>query len=134
MLPAAEYVYNNSTHAVIGILPFYTLYSINPKLAWDIKGNTPKKEVPAAHEYAKQMITIREPLQKCLQTAAKMQVKYYNKSHMVKIYNIKDIVLLLTKNIKLAYPSKKLDHCFTGLFKVLDLVGKQVYRLNIPKS
>ena len=63
-----------------------------------------------------------------------MQAKYYNKSHMAKTYNVGDMVLLLTKNIKLACPSKKLDHHFAGLFRVLDLVRKQVYRLDILKS
>ena len=67
-------------------------------------------------EYTKQMITIRELLQKYLQTAAEIQVKYYNKSHIVKTYNIRNIVLLSTKNIKLAHPSKKLDYYFVGPF------------------
>src|SRR5438552_6424324 len=80
------------------------------------------------------MIAIREPLQECLQRAAEAQVKYYNKSHMAKTYNVGDMVLLSTKNIKLARPSKKLDHRFAGPFRVLDLVRKQVYRLDIPKS
>src|SRR5438876_266138 len=80
------------------------------------------------------MIAIRELLQECLWTAAEAQAKYYNKSHMAKTYNVGDMVLLLTKNIKLAHPSKKLDHHFAGPFRVLDLIGKQAYRLDIPKS
>src|SRR5438876_3468437 len=80
------------------------------------------------------MIAIRELLQECLWTAAEAQAKYYNKSHMAKTYNVGDMVLLSTKTIKLARPSKKLDYCFAGPFRVLDLIGKQVYRLDIPKS
>src|SRR5205809_7664636 len=102
MLPAAEYVYNNSTHMVTEVSPFYALYGINPELAWDVGGDNPKGEAPAARECAEQMITIRKLLQKCLWTAVEVQVKYYNKSHMAKIYNVGDIILLLTKNIKLA--------------------------------
>src|SRR5437762_235879 len=84
----------------------------------DLKGNLkPNKRIVMAQkitinwgkdEYTKQMITIRELLQKYLQTAAEIQVKYYNKLHMAKTYNIRDMVLLLTKNIKLACLSKKL--------------------------
>ena len=116
MLPAAEYAYNNSTHAVIGISPFYALYGLNPELAWDVEGDTPKGEAPAARERAKQMIAIREPLQERLRTAAEIQAKYYNKSHMAKTYNVGDMVLLSTKNIRLAHPSKKLNHHFAGPF------------------
>src|SRR5205809_8094471 len=99
MLPAAEYVYNNSTHMVTEVSPFYALYGINPKLAWDVRGNNPTGEAPAARECAEQMIAIREPLQECLQTAAEVQAKYYNKSHIAKTYNIGDMVLLSIKNI-----------------------------------
>ena len=133
MLPAAEYAYNNSIHVVIRVSYFYTLYSMNPELAWDIEGDTSEGEAPATHKHAKQMITIRELLQKCLWAVVEIQVKYYNKSHIVKTYNIRDIVLLSTKNIRLAHLSKKLDHCFAGPFWVLDLIGKQVYKLDIPK-
>ena len=134
MLPAAKYAYNNSTHAITGVSPFYALYSINPELAWDVGGNNPKEEAPTACESTEQMIAIRELLQECLQTAAEAQAKYYNKSHMAKTYNVGDMVLLLTKNIKLARPSKKLDYRFAGPFRVLDLIRKQVYRLDIPKT
>ena len=53
---------------------------------------------------------------------------------MAKTYNVGDIVLLSTKNIKLACPSKKLDYRFAGPFRVLDLIRKQAYRLDIPKT
>src|SRR5437773_11058923 len=105
MLPAAEYAYNNMTHMVTRVSPFYTLYGINPELAWDVGSDNPKGEAPAAREHAEQMIAIREPLQERLWTAAEVQAKYYNKSHMAKTYNIGDMVLLLSKNIKLAQPS-----------------------------
>jgi len=66
MLPAAEYAYNNFTYAVIRVSLFYTLYNMNLELAWDVKGDTLKGEAPATHEYTKQIIAIRKPLQKYL--------------------------------------------------------------------
>ena len=103
-------------YIVTRVLLFYTFYSINSKLVWDVKGNNPKGKVLAACKHAKQIIAIRELLWEYLWIAAKMQVKYYNKFHIVKIYNARDIVLLLTKNIKLAHLSKKLDYHFAELF------------------
>ena len=61
MLLAAEYVYNNSTYMVTGVLPFY-VYGINPKLVWDIRGDNPKEKAPTACKCTKQMIIIRELL------------------------------------------------------------------------
>ena len=38
---------------------------------------------------------------------------------------------MLTKNIQTEQPHKKMDHQFTGLFKVLKWVGKQAYQLKL---
>ena len=62
MLPVAKYAYNNSTYTITGVSPFYALYGMNLELAWDVEGDTPKGEAPAAHQYAEQMIVIRKPL------------------------------------------------------------------------
>ena len=59
MLLATEYIYNNLTYTVTRVSLFYALYGMNPELAWDVKGDTPKGEAPAACERTEQMITIR---------------------------------------------------------------------------
>ena len=51
MLLATEYVYNNSTHIVTRVSLFYALYSINPKLVWDVRGNNSKEKALAAYKY-----------------------------------------------------------------------------------
>jgi len=44
------------------------------------------------------------------------------------------MVLLATKNLKLKLPSKKLSPRFTGPFRVLEPVGLQAYRLQLPAT
>ncbi|EMF11523.1 uncharacterized protein SEPMUDRAFT_48104, partial [Sphaerulina musiva SO2202] len=55
--------------------------------------------------------------------------KYFNAKHTIIEFKIGDIVLLSTKNLRLKVPTKKFVNKFVGLFKVIDIVGKQAYCL-----
>src|SRR5436309_2634794 len=61
-------------------------------------------------------------------------MKYYNQRHKPRYFNVGDEVLLSSKNICLARPSKKLDNCFLGPFKILEVVEKQAYHLELPQT
>jgi hypothetical protein len=49
-------------------------------------------------------------------------------------YNVGDLVLLSTKNLRLARLKKKMGARFVGPFRVRDAVGSQAYRLSLPTS
>ena len=54
--------------------------------------------------------------------------------HTPKHYQVGNKVLLSLKNIRLSRPSKKLDYRFLGPFKITETIGKQAYRLDLPKT
>ncbi|KAL9529434.1 hypothetical protein SMMN14_06863, partial [Sphaerulina musiva] len=54
---------------------------------------------------------------------------YFNAKYTIIGFKVGDIVLLSTKNLRLKVPTKKFADKFVGLFKVIDIVGKQAYRL-----
>jgi thiamine monophosphate synthase len=59
----------------------------------------------------------------------------YNKRHMPKSFNKGQLVALSTKNLRLkAGKTKKLSPRFIGLFRILETVGKQAYRLLLPEK
>ena len=66
--------------------------------------------------------------------ASKYQAKYYNQRHAPQRYRVGDEVLLSSKNIRLSRPSKKLDNRFLGPFRIIEAIGKQAYRLDLPKA
>jgi hypothetical protein len=49
-------------------------------------------------------------------------------------FKVGDMVLLLTKNLKLPGVKKKLSARFLGPFRVHDAIGSQAYRLALPTS
>ncbi|KAL9528912.1 hypothetical protein SMMN14_07977, partial [Sphaerulina musiva] len=54
---------------------------------------------------------------------------YFNAKYTTIGFKVGDTVLLSTKNLRLKVPTKKFVDKFVGLFKVIDIVGKQAYRL-----
>ena len=92
------------------------------------------REAPAAHERAAAIKAEREQLAERLREASEYQAKYYNQRHAPQRYRVGDEVLLSSKNIRLSRPSKKLDNRFLGPFRIIEAIGKQAYRLDLPKA
>ncbi|KAG5292720.1 CHROMO superfamily domain-containing protein [Histoplasma ohiense] len=59
---------------------------------------------------------------------------YYDAKHKPQQFKIDDYVMLNAKNLQLLRPVHKLDHKYVGLFKILDTIRKQVYKLELPPS
>src|SRR5690349_1287426 len=55
---------------------------------------------------------------------------YYNVRHVLKQFKVRNLVKLSTKNLKLKY--RKLSPRWIGLFRVLERIGEQAYRLALP--
>ena len=48
-LQQAEFAYNNTVHASMGIIPFYAMYGYHPEFTWDVEGDIPEGEALAIH-------------------------------------------------------------------------------------
>ncbi len=62
----------------------------------------------------------------------KVQVKYFDKNHVQKSYNVNNLMLLFIKNLKQCRLSKKLLHKFIESFQIVNLINKQAYWLALP--
>ena len=60
--------------------------------------------------------------------------RYYDQKHKEKIYKMGDEVLLSSRYIRTRRACKKLDDRFLGPFAILDKVGQNAYRLDLPKK
>ena len=134
LLPLAEFAYNNGTQASIGCSPFYAMYAYHPEVRFEVEGNSRKEEVPAAKDRVKIIYDICEALLQRWENVIKSQAKYYDAKHKPKTYNVGDLVMLSTKNLRQKRPSRKLSHKFIGPFRIQDLVRKQAYQLTLLLS
>jgi len=135
LLPLAEFASNNSKSATLGVSPYYALMGYNPSLTVDLtRDESSGGGVPAAEERAKRLRSEREALEERWRKAQEAQARAYNKNHTPKMYNVGDLVLLSLKNLKIRAPSRKLAPRQQGPYRIIDIVGKQAYRLALPKE
>jgi transposase InsO family protein len=147
LLPQAEFAYNNSEHQGIGTTPFCMAYGIDPSLGiWPNKDLETREQrlkrriSPKAEEIATKLVEIRANASKCLEKARAYQIKYLNEDkegnpirNNVK-FGIGDMVYLDARNISTKRPKKKLDYKYFGPYKVLEQIGTQAYKLDLPPS
>src|SRR5213078_2283608 len=133
LLPLAEFSYNNAQHSSIGCSPFYANYGYNPKFTVDLK-QFDKYPVPAAQDMAKRLKNLHESLSELIKLAQNQQAKYYDAKHKRVEFNVGDKVWLLSQNIRTQRPSKKLDWKRLGPYPILERIGTQAYRLQLPSS
>lgn len=131
LLPLAEFAYNNSNQATIGVSPFYACYGFHPRLDCEPMASA---SVPAAAERISEITQMRVNLQTSWEKATKYQASYYNAHHRPQVFAPGSKVMLSTKNLRLRTPSKKLAPRYIGPFVVEEAIGSQAYRITLPNN
>lgn len=134
-LSQAEFAVNNSLHHALRMSPFEILYGFNPEIhTAPARDELHEGEVPAATERARTMRDTDATLRERWKKAQESQVRNQDNRQKPMTYNVGDLVLLSTKNLRLAVPKKKMGARFVGPFRIRDAVGSQAYRLSLPTS
>jgi hypothetical protein len=133
LLSLAEFSYNNAQHASIGCSPFYANYGYNPQFNVDLR-QFMKYPVPAAKDLAEHLKNLHEDLIDLIKITQNQQARYYDAKHKQVDYHIGEKVWLLSQNIHTQRPSKKLDWKRLGPYPIIERIGTQAYRLELPMS
>jgi hypothetical protein len=100
LLFVIEYVYNKSWHNVIKMSSFTTLYKDDDISKWkDQIQEDSEKNVSTTRARIEKVIKLRNQLYKRLKETRSNQIKYYDKKHISRIFNVEDKILLNFKNI-----------------------------------
>ena len=78
--------------------------------------------IEAAQQTVSDWVALRNQVHHALLRAQASQKRYADARHRDVNYNVGDLVLLATKNLRLQGP-RKLQDCFVGPFKVLQKIG-----------
>src|SRR5882724_5506015 len=121
LLPLAEFAYNNMSHSVTMVTPFFANKGFHPKLEVSLKPVVSE----AAHQVATDLKELHLYLHDQISRALK-QYEVHSGSRRLPIppFKVTDTVWLDSWNIRTTRPSKKLDHCFLGPFPILEKVVK----------
>ena len=96
----AEYVYQSAKYATIDVSPFEAIYSYNPEISMRLEDESRPEEVPAVKECIADIHKLREELKERWRKASDTQAKAYNKKQKPMSFNIGDLIILSTKNLK----------------------------------
>ncbi len=130
ILPMAEFAYNNAKNASTSHILFELNCSYHPRVSFEEDVN-PRSRSRSANKLAEEL---RELMKVCCQNhlhVQEQQKRAYDKGGKNCSYVLGKKVWLNSKYIK-TKRNKKLESKFFGPFRVLHVVGKQAYKLELP--
>jgi len=132
-LPLVEFAYNNSYHSSIGMTPFEALYGrkCRTPVCWLEAGEKQFAGPEIVQETADKVKVIRERLK----AAQDRQKSYADKKRRPVEFQVGDRVMLKVspwKGIIRFGKRGKLSPRFLGPFTILERIGLQAYRLELP--
>ena len=132
-LSLAQWKYNASKHSVIQMTPAEALMGFSPDLRTNVEEEPPEGNAPNVKQRVDELRDNRILMEELMAKAKEAMTKQYDKRHKEKSFRIGDEVYLRAKNIKTVRPNVKLDHHQLGPFVVIDIIGRQSYKLQLPQ-
>jgi hypothetical protein len=127
----AEFAFNNAPSATTGVSPFQANYGRHPRTPSTLGISVP---APASISLADDLRAIHQDMHDRIVKAQAHQKDNADKHRSHRDFELGDLVLLSTENLKTTRPSKKLDFRRAGPFKILSKVGNVSYKLDLPSS
>ena len=132
LLSMAEFAYNNAKNTSTGFTPFELNCRYHPRVSYKDDLN-PHSKLKTAEELFSKLRELIIVCQQNLYHAQELQKRGHNKGVKPSTYALGDKVWLSSKYLK-TKRNCKLEAKFLGPFRVLHPVGKQAYKLELPKK
>ena len=111
--------------------PAEALMGFSPDLRTNVEEEPPEGNAPNVKQQVDELRDNRILMEELMAKAKEAMTKQYDKCHKEKSFRIGDEVYLRAKNIKTVRPNVKLDHRQLGPFVVIDIIGRQSYKLQL---
>jgi len=122
-----EFIYNNNYYVLIKALLFYLIYNYYSKIYYKIKNNFIEKKNLLTQKHIKQLYNLKKVLAKYFKNIVAQQAKYYNKRYKLKSFVVRELIILLTRNLKQKKFSKKISYKYVELFRIKNKIKTKTY-------
>jgi hypothetical protein len=134
-LIAAEIAYNNSVHISTGYTPYYLNSGQHPNFTPVIsKNNNSNTNNNDAKEFLDSIQNHIERAKECLLESQQRQQHYANQHRRDLEFEVGDLVMLSTTNLKNLDKVPKLSQKYIGPFKIKKKISGVVYELELPSD
>jgi hypothetical protein len=138
-LPSLQFAYNTARHVSTGETPFFLNYGRHPIVPAGLMGVPPpigdNRQVPAADDFVRGLKEALSTATRSLERSVARQKRLADTRRQDQEYLVGDMVLLSTANLALPRNlTRKLAKLYDGPFQVLERVGQNAYRLELPAS
>ena len=131
LLSMIEFIYNNNKHAFTKMSSFEIMQKYTSKMIFEKFVNF-KIKFKFLKKHVEKLIELIKILKTNLTYAQKQQIKYKNVKIKLKHFDVNNYVNVNDKKIRIKR-NKKLKWKFFKLFKTLNIVENQTYRIDISK-
>ena len=134
LLPTVEMAINSSPNQSTGFNPFFLIYGFEPVMPIQLLWGDESSKTESVASFIQRVTSDWSLARKNLQRSVGLQQKYYDQKHRDVHYNVGDLVLLSTRNLKMKRTPAKLQRRFVGPLKVIEVIGQQAYKLFLPED
>ena len=134
LLPSIEMTINALPNSSTGYSPFFLNYGYHPTMPVDLLKGDENVKLEAVNNFVERIRSEWNLARKNLLQSVEKQKKYYDMHHREVEYRVGDLVLLSSKNLSFKDIPAKLKQKFIGPFEIIDRIGTQAYKLNLPDT
>jgi transposase InsO family protein len=134
LLASAQFAMNNAVNETTKEAPATLVYTFRPSLPFNVEPDNLVSENADARIRTGRLAAIREKLTATWQKSQDAVKKWYDKHRKEKAFGEGDMVMLSSKNINLTRVNKKLADKLIGPFKIEKKIGRNAYKLTLPKK
>ena len=132
LCPVIEFSLNSHPNRSTGFSPFYLNFGYHPVTPADLLTCEDESSVESVSRFTQRLHSIFAKAKEHLHVAQEQQRRYYDRRHRPAEFDVGQYVLLSTKNLRIRGTPAKLQRRFVGPFKILERIGNQAYRLQLP--
>ena len=129
-LPLAEFAYNNADHTSTGVSPFKANYGYDPNMAVE-RGAT---VADPGNRFAYKLDDLHTRIRETLNVSRDSQKAFADKKRqdIPEPMQVNSLVMLSTRNLKLARPTRKFAEKYIGPFRIIEKISEVAFKLDLP--